>query len=78
MSTVVPCQEALLNPVCGEKRTGVLIAAAIPRGLQTKEGESQKPSSGPSTEMTASKVLHSANDCCRGAKRSAWVPAKKR
>lgn len=41
MSAVVLCQEALQNPVCGEKRTGVLAAAAIPKCLLTK-WESQK------------------------------------
>lgn len=38
MSTVVLCQEALQNLVRGEKRTGVLSAAAIPRCLQTNVG----------------------------------------
>lgn len=40
MSTAVLCQEALQNPVCEEKRTGVLTAVAIPRCPQTKVEES--------------------------------------
>lgn len=69
MSTVVLCQEALQNPVCEDKRTGVLTAVAIPRCPQTKVEESQKPSTGPLTEVIASReILHNANNCCRRVK----------
>ena len=78
MSTVVLCQEALQNLVRGEKRTGVLSAAAIPRCLQTKVGVIKTFTGALDRDDWKQKNPARWNNCFRGLSKVPGPLAKRR